>query len=304
MPTTDTPAVDIRGLVKRFGRVTAVDGLDMTIATGQIHGFLGPNGAGKSTTIRALLGLYRIDAGTIRVFGKDPSRQAGEINANIGYVPGDVALWPHLTGGQVLDALASLRGRRNREREAELIERFELDPSKKVRTYSKGNRQKVSLIAALAAPTSLLVLDEPTSGLDPLMDEVFTDVVRQAAADGQTVLMSSHILAEVQRLCDAVTIVKDGRVVEQGNLADLRRLAATRVTVRGDSRILAAAVEDLRPLCIGVELSEPGSRLVAQVEAERVAAVLGVVSRHDLADVTCQSASLDDLFLRHYRQES
>ena len=199
------PPVRVCGLVKHFGRFRALDGLDLTVEAGSVHGFLGPNGAGKSTTIRVLLGLYRPDGGSVSVLGCEPWRQAALINRQVSYVPGDVALWPALTGGQVLDALAGLRGSRDAEREAELIERFDLDPSKRVRTYSKGNRQKVALVAALAAPTSLLVLDEPTSGLDPLMERVFTEEVARAAAEGRTVLLSSHILAEVQRLCSAVT---------------------------------------------------------------------------------------------------
>ena len=196
----DDSPIRIRGLTKRFGRLTALDGLDLTVAAGSVHGFLGPNGAGKSTTIRVLLGLYRPDAGEVRVLGRDPGRSASAINREISYVPGDVALWPNLTGGQVLDVLAGLRGARDRAREEALIERFDVDPSKKVRTYSKGNRQKVALVAALAAPTRLLVLDEPTSGLDPLMERVFTEEVSAAASAGRTVLLSSHILAEVQRL--------------------------------------------------------------------------------------------------------
>ena len=219
-PTTDSPPaavrdlgadseppVHVRGLVKRFGHFRALDHLDLEVESGSVHGFLGPNGAGKSTTIRVLLGLYRPDEGSVSVLGREPWRDAALINRQVSYVPGDVALWPALTGGQVLDALAGLRGSRDADREAELIERFDLDPTKRVRTYSKGNRQKVALVAALAAPTRLLVLDEPTSGLDPLMERVFTEEVARAAGEGRTVLLSSHILAEVQRLCSAVTII-------------------------------------------------------------------------------------------------
>lgn len=303
--TPSTPAPDgahlpiaVHGLVKRFGRLTALDGLDLEVAPGSVHGFLGPNGAGKSTTIRVILGLYRPDAGIVRVLGQDPARSAAAINRQISYVPGDVALWPNLTGGQVLDAMAGLRGMRDRAREEELIERFDLDPSKKVRTYSKGNRQKVVLVAALAAPTRLLVLDEPTSGLDPLMERVFTEEIVRAASAGRTVLLSSHILAEVQSLCSVVTIVKDGRVVESGDLATLRRLSRTRIEVRADGEQLAAVAAELTAL--GAEPRRDADRLDVQVGPEQVPEVLGVVARRSLTDITCEAASLEDLFLRHY----
>ncbi|WP_128773920.1 ABC transporter ATP-binding protein [Actinomyces oricola] len=292
------PAIRARGLVKRFGRTTALNGLDLAVATGSIHGFLGPNGAGKSTTIRILLGLYRPDAGQVHVLDRIPAHEASAINREVSYVPGDVALWPNLTGGQVLDALAGLRGRRDSAREDRLIERFELDPSKKVRTYSKGNRQKVALIAALAAPTRLLILDEPTSGLDPLMERVFAEEVAAAASAGRTVLLSSHILAEVQHLCSAVTIVKDGRVVEDGDLEHLQSLAATRIGLRAAPGRLASLAAALAAL--GAAPEEDGDRLTLQVASDQVPAVLGVVAEHRVTDVVCGPASLEDLFLRHY----
>ena len=232
--------------------------------------------------------------------GSEPWRQAALINRQVSYVPGDVALWPALTGGQVLDALAGLRGSRDAEREAELIERFDLDPSKRVRTYSKGNRQKVALVAALAAPTSLLVLDEPTSGLDPLMERVFTEEVARAAAEGRTVLLSSHILAEVQRLCSAVTIIKDGRVVEQGDLGTLRRLSRTRIELGAASDKLGTVRQALAAL--GLDVVEDGDRLSLEVAAEQVPAVLSLAGEHRIQDVTCEPASLEDLFLRHYEE--
>ena len=294
------PPVRVCGLVKRFGRFRALDGLDLTVEAGSVHGFLGPNGAGKSTTIRVLLGLYRPDGGSVSVLGSEPWRQAALINRQVSYVPGDVALWPALTGGQVLDALAGLRGSRDAEREAELIERFDLDPSKRVRTYSKGNRQKVALVAALAAPTSLLVLDEPTSGLDPLMERVFTEEVTRAAAEGRTVLLSSHILAEVQRLCSAVTIIKDGRVVEQGDLGTLRRLSRTRIELGAASDKLGTVRQAVEAL--GLDVVEDGGRLSLEVAAEQVPAVLSLAGEHRIQDVTCEPASLEDLFLRHYEE--
>lgn len=294
--------IEVRGLVKRFGRLTALDGLDLEVAPGCVHGFLGPNGAGKSTTIRILLGLFRPDAGDVRVLGRQPGRESSIINREVSYVAGDVALWPNLTGGQVLDALAGLRGSRDRARERELIERFELDPTRRVRTYSKGNRQKVALVAALAAPTRLLVLDEPTSGLDPLMERVFTEEIADAVARGRTVLLSSHILAEVQRLCSAVTIIKAGKVVESGDLGTLRSLSETRIEAGGEDSVLARARGDLERL--GAAVEDGRERLLVQVPAAQVPDVLGVLAAHRLTEVTCEPASLEDLFLRHYEGTS
>ena len=296
---TESP-VHVRGLVKRFGRFRALDHLDLEVEAGSVHGFLGPNGAGKSTTIRVLLGLYRPDEGSVSVLGREPWRQAALINRQVSYVPGDVALWPALTGGQVLDALAGLRGSRDTDREAELIERFDLDPSKRVRTYSKGNRQKVALVAALAAPTRLLVLDEPTSGLDPLMERVFTEEVARAAGEGRTVLLSSHILAEVQRLCSAVTIIKSGRVVEHGDLGTLRRLSRTRIELGVPTDELATVSQALK--AVGLDVVEDSGRLSLEVSAEQVPAVLSLAGEHRIQDVTCEPASLEDLFLRHYEE--
>ena len=294
------PPVRVYGLVKHFGRFRALDGLDLTVEAGSVHGFLGPNGAGKSTTIRVLLGLYRPDEGSVSVLGREPWRDAALINRQVSYVPGDVALWPALTGGQVLDALAGLRGSRDTDREAELIERFELDPTKRVRTYSKGNRQKVALVAALAAPTRLLVLDEPTSGLDPLMERVFTEEVARAAGEGRTVLLSSHILAEVQRLCSAVTIIKNGHVVEHGDLGTLRRLSRTRIELGVPTDELATVSQELETM--DLDVVKDSGRLSLEVPAERVPAVLSLAGEHRIQDVTCEPASLEDLFLRHYEE--
>ena len=294
------PPVRVRGLVKHFGRFRALDHLDLEVEAGSVHGFLGPNGAGKSTTIRTLLGLYRPDGGNVSVLGRDPWQEASVINRQISYVPGDVALWPGLTGGQVLDALAGLRGSRDTTREADLIERFDLDPSKRVRTYSKGNRQKVALVAALAAPTRLLVLDEPTSGLDPLMERVFTEEVARAAGEGRTVLLSSHILAEVQRLCSAVTIIKNGHVVEHGDLGTLRRLSRTRIELGVPTDELATVSQELETM--DLDVVEDSGRLSLEVPAERVPAVLSLAGEHRIQDVTCEPASLEDLFLRHYEE--
>ncbi len=295
--------IDVTGLVKRFGGFTAVDGLDLAVSPGQVHGFLGPNGAGKSTTIRTLLGLYRADAGSVSVLGADPARNAATINRRLSYIAGDVAFWPNLTGAEVLDALAGLRGARRPGVEAELIERFGFDPGKKVRTYSKGNRQKLALIAAFAAPTELLILDEPTSGLDPLMERVFGSLVAQAAAEGRGVLLSSHILAEVDRLCDYVTIIKDGRQVESAPLDALRHLSATTIRV-GGARI-PDVVDDVAAL--GLTPSEPESGsdgLGWDVPRADVPRVLGILAAHGVMDVTCAPTSLEELFLRHYRTQA
>ncbi|SHE25956.1 ABC transporter ATP-binding protein [Actinomyces glycerinitolerans] len=293
------PAIEVAGLVKTFGRLHAVDGLDLRVRRGQVHGFLGPNGAGKSTTIRVLLGMYRRNAGEVRVLGRDPAQEAGAITRRTAYVPGDVALWPSLTGAQTLDAFAALRGRRDRRREAELIEAFSLDPSKPVRSYSKGNRQKVALIAALAAPCELLILDEPTTGLDPLQEEVFQTCVREAAAGGRTVLLSSHLLDEVDRVCDAVTIIKDGRTVETGTLAALRHLRNSTITCR----LPDGAVPGLPR---GVDAPPPGADGVTRISApaKDVSDALSALIAAGAQGTTCTPASLEDLFLRHYEGQA
>ena len=303
-----THPIEVSGLVKRFGRVSALDGLDLCVEAGTVHGFLGPNGAGKSTAIRTLLGLYRPDAGSVRVLGESPTTQAAAVNRRLAYVPGDVALWPRLTGGQALDALSGLRGTRDRAAEAALIERFGLDPSKRVRAYSKGNRQKVALVAALSAPVDLFILDEPTSGLDPLMVHVFTEVVSELSARGATVLLSSHILAEVQALCSRVTIIKNGRVVEDGDLAALQALARTRVSLGTDADLLPQVLGSLRAAGCeedSVSRRDDGERcrLVLQVRATLLPAVLAAVSSHGLVDVRVEPATLEDLFLSHYTSE-
>ncbi|MCS5732330.1 ABC transporter ATP-binding protein [Herbiconiux daphne] len=238
--------VEVSGLEKRFGRVRALDGLDLSVRAGEVHGFLGPNGAGKSTTIRILLGLARASAGTARVFGRDPWSDAVALHRRLGYVPGDVNLWPNLSGGEAIDLISRLRGGTAdktafRERKQRLIDVFQFDPTKKGRAYSKGNRQKVALIAAFATPADLLILDEPTSGLDPLMEAVFDTEVHRAAAEGTTVLLSSHILSEVEQLCDRVTIIRAGRTAETGTLADLRHLTRTEVSFAVDGVPDAAA---------------------------------------------------------------
>ncbi|MFC0674626.1 ABC transporter ATP-binding protein [Brachybacterium hainanense] len=294
--------IDIRRLTKRFGRFTALDELDLRVEAGEVRGFLGPNGAGKSTTIRVLLGLLRADAGTVRLLGGDPWADAVDLHRRLAYVPGDVALWPNLTGGEVIDYLSRLRGGVDPRRRDALLERFELDPRKKARTYSKGNRQKVALVAALAADAELYVLDEPTSGLDPLMEAVFTDVVREKRDEGRSVLLSSHILSEVEKLCDTVTIIRGGRAVESGTLADLRHLTRTRVSavVTGDPAAVLAhpGVHDARR-----EDDPEGTRLALDVDDAAIGEVMTALSRIGILSLTATPPSLEDLFMRHYGED-
>jgi len=287
--------IQVRGLTKRYGRSTALDGLDLSVAAGEVHGFLGPNGAGKTSTIRVLLGLLRPDGGQVSLLGGDPWRDAVALHRRLAYVPGDVSLWPNLTGGEVIDLLGRLRGGLDRHRRTDLLERFALDPTKKCRSYSKGNRQKVALIAALAADVELLLLDEPTSGLDPLMEAVFRDRVADAARQGRTVLLSSHILAEVEALCDRVTIVRDGRTVESGTLAELRHL--TRTTIVAD----LAEVADLARVAGVHGLSVDGTRLRCEVEPAALPEVLRRLAEADVRGLVSQPPTLEELFLRHYQ---
>jgi ABC-2 type transport system ATP-binding protein len=294
---TSSTAVDFRGVVKTFGDVRALDGLDLSVGTGEVHGFLGPNGAGKSTTIRVLLGLLRPDAGSTRVLGGDPWVDAVALHRRLAAVPGDVALWPNLTGGEVVDLLGSLRGGLDRRRRDELIEQFELDPRRRCRTYSKGNRQKVALVAALAADAELLVLDEPTSGLDPLMEEVFGQRIEQVRRDGRTVLLSSHILSEVERLCDRVSIVRAGRVVETGTLTELRHLTRTAVTAELDR------VPDGLDTAAGVhDLDVQGTRIRLAVDSAAIGGVLALLTAAGVRTLTATPPTLEELFLRHYRE--
>src|SRR5215211_8674044 len=291
-------AISVSGLVKSFGSVRALDGLDLNVADGEVHGFLGPNGAGKSTTIRVLLGLLRADAGDVRLLDGDPWSDAVTLHRRLAYVPGDVNLWPNLTGGEAIDLLGRLRGGLVERRRAELLERFELDPTKKARTYSKGNRQKVALVAALASDVELLVLDEPTSGLDPLMEEVFTECIGEARAAGRSVLLSSHILAEVEKLCDTVTIIRNGRTVESGTLTELRHLTRNTVT--------AVTRSDPTPLSglPGVhDFAADGHRAVFLVDNEHLDAVTRELSALGLESLVCAPPSLEQLFLQHYGDE-
>jgi ABC-2 type transport system ATP-binding protein len=287
--------ISVSGLTKRFGRTRALDGLDLDVRAGQVHGFLGPNGAGKSTTIRILLGLLRADAGTVRLLGGDPWKDAVELHRRLAYVPGDVTLWPNLSGGEVIDLLGRLRGGLDKARKKDLIERFELDPRKKGRAYSKGNRQKVALVAALASDVELLLLDEPTSGLDPLMEAVFTDYIGEVRAQGRTVLLSSHILAEVEKLCDRVSIVRDGRTVETGTLDELRHLTRTSITAE-----VTAPPGGLTGVH-GLRVS--GDRVTFEVDADGLDEALRQLSALGVRSLTSRPPTLEELFLRHYQGE-
>lgn len=291
-----TVIIDIRRLRKDFGPARALDGLDLQVAEGEVHGFLGPNGAGKSTTLRVLLGLVRATSGSARLFGRDPWRDAVELHRDIAYVPGDVTLWPSLTGGETIDLLARMRGGLDPGRRDELIERFDLDPAKKARTYSKGNRQKVSLISALSSRARLLLLDEPSSGLDPLMENVFRSCVREANDRGVTVLLSSHILAETEALCGRVTIIRAGRTVESGTLASMRHLSRT--TIRAE---LLGNPGDLSRIPGIGDVSITDGVLHAQVDSIGLAELIRVLGHTGVRSLVSQPPSLEELFLRHYK---
>ncbi|GAB3958845.1 ABC transporter ATP-binding protein [Actinoallomurus acanthiterrae] len=294
-----TDAISVAGLVKNFGRTRALDGLDLTVRSGEVHGFLGPNGAGKSTTIRVLLGLLRADAGTARLLDGDPWRDVTTLHRRLAYVPGDVVLWPNLTGGEVIDLLGRLRGGHDPERKAELLERFELDPKKKGRAYSKGNRQKVALVAAFASDVELLILDEPTSGLDPLMEEVFQRCVEEERERGRTVLLSSHILSEVEALCDRVSIIRKGRTVESGTLAELRHLTRTSITAE-----LASPPDGLTALPGVHDPDVQGTRVKLEVDTDKLDEVLKHLTRAGVRSLTSTPPTLEELFLRHYEDQA
>ncbi|MDQ3987905.1 MAG: ABC transporter ATP-binding protein [Actinomycetota bacterium] len=293
-----TPIISVTGLVKTFGRTRALDGLDLHVTLGEVHGFLGPNGSGKSTTIRVLLGLLRADAGHVTLLDGDPWRDAVVLHRRLAYVPGDVTLWPTLTGGETIDLLGRLRGGLHRRRRDELLESFDLDPTKKGRTYSKGNRQKVALVAALASDAELLILDEPTSGLDPLMEAVFQSCIGETKREGRTVLLSSHILAEVEALCDRVSIIRAGRTVQSGTLAELRHL--TRTSIVTETVRPAVGMAEL-PGVHGME--RDGARVRFEVDTAHLDAALRHLTGFGVRTLTSQPPTLEELFLRHYGDE-
>ncbi|HHY48999.1 MAG TPA: ABC transporter ATP-binding protein [Alphaproteobacteria bacterium] len=297
-PDAPEPAISISNLTKNYGSVRALDGLTLHVAPGEVHGFLGPNGAGKSTTIRILLGILRHDSGSVRLLGGDPWSDAVALHRRLAYVPGDVELWPNLTGGEAIDLFARLRGGVDTKNRDELIERFDLDPRKKGRTYSKGNRQKVALISALASNVELLLLDEPTAGLDPLMEAVFQECIREAKVAGRTVLLSSHILAQVEVLADRISIIRKGKIVESGTLNELRHLSRTAVSVQTATSVAGlaghAGVHDLR---------EEGGELRFDVDTPQLAEVMRELSSHGVQTLTATPPTLEQLLLRHYGDE-
>jgi len=293
-----TDAISISGLVKTFGSVRALDGLDMTVRTGEVHGFLGPNGAGKTTTLRVLLGLLRPDSGDVSLLGGDPWADATKLHRRLAYVPGDVTLWPSLTGGEVIDLLGRLRGGLDPKRRAELLQLFDLDPTRKGRAYSKGNRQKVALVAALASDVELLLLDEPTSGLDPLMEATFREYINGEVRDGRTVLLASHILSEVEALCDRVSIVREGRIVETGTLAELRHLTRTSVDVE-----LSGSPAGLEAVPGIHDLQVDGARATFNVDVAEMDGVLRHLTSIGVQSLAARPPTLEELFLRHYRSE-
>ena len=297
-------AIEATGLRKSFGKTTALDGLDLAVREGEVHAFLGPNGAGKTTTIRILLGLLRKDpgppGGEVALLGGDPWRDAARLHTRLAYVPGDVTLWPALTGGEIIDLLGRLRGDgHDARRRAELIERFQLDPTKKARAYSKGNRQKVALIAALASDAELLLLDEPTSGLDPLMEEAFREAITAERSGGRTVLLSSHILSEAEALADRVTIIRQGRAVETGTLAELRHLTRTSIDAETDRPVDLTGLAGIHA-AVAEATAAGGSRLRCEVDNAALPALLRALTGAGPRALTSRPPTLEELFLRHY----
>jgi ABC-2 type transport system ATP-binding protein len=291
-------AIELHDVVKSFGPVRALDGLHLTVGSGEVHGFLGPNGAGKSTTIRVLLGLLKADSGSLTMLGGDPWQEAAELHSRIAYVPGDVTMWPNLTGGEVIDVLGRMRGGLDEKRRAEMIDRFELDPRKKARTYSKGNRQKVALVAALSSRADLYLLDEPTSGLDPLMEAEFQDAVHELKGEGATVLLSSHILAEAEALSDRISIIRAGRVVQSGSLAELRHL--TRTTVIAETALPAGGIGEV-PGVHDPQLAD--GRVTFDVDSDHLDGALTALAALGVRSLSAHPPTLEELFLRQYGDE-
>jgi ABC-2 type transport system ATP-binding protein len=292
------PVIHVESLVKKFGNFAALDGLDLSVGPGEVHGFLGPNGSGKSTTIRVLLGILRKTSGNVTLLGGNPWKDSVELHRRLVYVPGDVSFWPNLSGGEVLDLLGTLRGNYDREKRNELLERFQLDPRKKFRTYSKGNRQKVALVSALSSDAELYIMDEPTSGLDPLMESIFQDCVMELKSQGKTILLSSHILAEVEALCDKVTIIREGKTVESGTLSELRHLHRT--TIKAETEKPVKTLSSLK----GVHnLKLDGNTVEFEVESTSIDGALEKLTQYNVRSLASHPPTLEELFLRHYDEE-
>jgi ABC-2 type transport system ATP-binding protein len=290
--------LETNNLSKRFGKFTALDGINLEVSEGEVFGFIGPNGAGKSTTIRILLGILKATSGDARMFGKDAWSDAVDIHKRIAYVPGDVNLWPNLTGGEVIDLFTTLRGAKITEKREQLIERFDLDPRKKCRAYSKGNRQKVALVSAFSSDADLFILDEPTSGLDPLMEQVFQECVLEAKQAGKSVLLSSHILSEVEKLCDRVGIIRQGKIIESGSLTELRHLTRTNLLVETKERL--SDLEDFKGVYDVVEKEEA---VTFQVDTEELDHVIRHISKFGILKLESAPPTLEDLFMRHYEKK-
>ncbi len=290
--------INIQKLTKSFGKTQALQGIDLSVKSGEVHGFIGPNGAGKSTTIRILLGILQKSSGEVSVLGGDPWKDTVKLHRRLVYVPGDVTLWPNLSGGEVIDLLGRLHGGVNSAKRKELLERFQLDPTKKSRTYSKGNRQKVALVAAFATEADLLLLDEPTSGLDPLMESVFQECVKEVKQQGKTVLLSSHILAEVEALCDRVSIIRQGKIAESGTLSDLRHLTRTTVTIE-----TAAPIENLHRLSGIHDITSMGTKWRFSVDSSAMEEVMRTLAPLGIKSLTAEPPALEELFMRHYGED-
>lgn len=289
--------IEVKNLVKKFGNFTALGGVNLDVNPGEIYGFIGPNGAGKTTTIRILLGILKATSGQATIFGMDAWKDAVEIHKRVAYVPGEVNLWPNLTGGEVIDLFVKLReANNNKRRREELIERFDLDPSKKCRTYSKGNRQKVALIAAFASDADLYILDEPTSGLDPLMERVFQEYVLEAKQEGKSIFLSSHILSEVERLCDKVSIIRNGKIIESGSLEELRHLTRTSVVLETKEPI-----DDLDKLKGVHNVDKKNNSLYFHVDSDQMDQVMKYISQYGIVKLEVAPPTLEELFMRHYK---
>lgn len=287
--------IEIRGLQKNFGKFQALSDVNLEVGSGEVVGFIGPNGAGKSTTLRILLGILKSSGGSASIFGKDVWRDSLEIHKRISYVPGDVALWGGFTGGEIIDLFVKLHGKGNPQRQKQLIERFELDPKKKAKTYSKGNRQKVGLIAALSVDSELYVLDEPTSGLDPLMEAVFQEEVYRLKNEGKAILLSSHILSEVERLADKVAIIRQGKVVETGTLEELRHLTRSAITMVTEGNVESmAGVEGVYDFVVN------NGKATFSVETDQINAILQKAVTLNVKKFEVVPPTLEDLFMRHY----
>lgn len=287
--------IKIENLSKRFGNVKALDGIDLTVNEGEVFGYIGPNGAGKTTTIRSVLGILKATEGNISVFGKNAWKDAVEIHKRIAFIPGDVSLWPNLTGGEVIDLFAKLRGGTNSAKREELIERFDLDPSKKCRTYSKGNRQKVALVSAFSTDADLYILDEPTSGLDPLMEKIFQEYIQSLRKKGKTVFLSSHILSEVEQLCDRVAIIREGRIIEVGTLKSLRHLMRNQISIETQK-----PVEGLSDFSGLYDLIQEGTNIRFQADMDQLSTIINHVNEYVILNFESQPPNLEDLFMHHY----